>query len=191
MIGGILLAAGQGRRFGGANKLLTPLADGTPVARAAAETLLEGGLDRCLATVRPGEGQVIRSLREAGLEVLPCSASERGMGASLAAGVAALPRADGWLVALGDMPWVAPATVAGVAQALRDGALLAAPCHAGRGGHPVGFAAALGPELHALDRDMGARSVVSVHRERMTWVSVTDPGIHRDVDEPGDIPARI
>ena len=35
---GLLLAAGHGRRFGG-DKLLQPLADGTPVAVAAARAL--------------------------------------------------------------------------------------------------------------------------------------------------------
>ena len=190
MITGVLLAAGAGTRFGPHSKLLHPLADGTPVAAAAATSLL-GGVDRAVAVVRPGRGEVepgqlAERLAAAGLEVVTAPTAERGMGASLAAGVAAAEGATGWVVALADMPWIAPATVAAVAGALRDGAPLAAPFHAGRGGHPVGFAAELGPALRGLDGDIGARPVVAAHRERLVAVPVEDPGIHRDLDRPED-----
>lgn len=187
MIAGILLAAGQGRRFGDHSKLVTPLADGTPVVQAAARSLLGGGLDRCLAVVRPGDEEVARIMRGVGLEVMPCSASDRGMGASLAAGVAASRQADGWVIALGDMPWIAPGTVKAVAGALRDGAWLAAPSHEGKGGHPVGFGAELGDELRGLDGDAGARGVVMAHRPYLVQIPVVDPGVLRDVDRPGDL----
>jgi len=186
VIAGILLAAGEGRRFGG-GKLLQPLADGTPLALAAADTLRRGGVERVMAVVRPDDPGLARHLEGAGAEAVPSAASERGMGASLAAGVAAAPEAEGWLIALADMPWIAPATVAAVAGAVRAGALLAAPVHGGRGGHPVGFSAALGDELRALDGDAGARGVVAGHRQRLVQVAVDDPGVLRDVDEPGDL----
>jgi molybdenum cofactor cytidylyltransferase len=188
VIAGILLAAGEGRRFGAPAKLLSPLPDGAPIAGAAARSLAGGGLDRCLAVVRPGEAALARLLNAAGMEVLACSASARGMGASLAAGVTAAADADGWLIALGDMPWIAPATVAAVAHEIRGGALLAAPAHDGRPGHPVAFGAALGPALRALDGETGARSVVAANRDRLVPVPVTDPGVLRDVDEPADLP---
>jgi molybdenum cofactor cytidylyltransferase len=185
VITGVLLAAGAGTRFGPHSKLLHPLADGTPVAVAAATSLV-AGVDRGVAVVRPGQAELARRLSASGLEVVVVPAAERGMGASLAAGVAASEGATGWVIALADMPWIAPATVAGVAGALRDGAPLAAPCHAGRGGHPVGFAAELGPALRGLDGDTGARPVVAAHREQLVTIPVEDPGIHRDLDRPED-----
>jgi molybdenum cofactor cytidylyltransferase len=187
VIAGILLAAGEGRRFGGSGKLQSPLPDGTQVGLSAARHLAGGGLDRCVAVVRPTDAGLARLFRRAGLEVLACSESRRGMGASLAAAVAETAEADGWLVALGDMPWVAPATVAAVADALRCGAALAAPWYGGRGGHPVGFAGELGPELRRLDGDTGARRVVDAHRHRLVRVAVDDPGVLRDVDGPADL----
>lgn len=186
MIAGILLAAGSGRRFGQA-KLLTPLPDGTPIGQAAGRALAAGGLDRCLAVVRPGDDELASLLDGVGLEVIAPAASVRGMGASLAAGVAAAAEADGWVVALGDMPWISAATVAAVAEPLRGGGCLAIPGRNGRGGHPVGFGAALEDELRRLDGDEGGRSVVAAYRHRLTTVVVDDPGIHRDVDAPGDL----
>ena len=185
MITGILLAAGAGTRFGPGSKLLHPLADGSPVAAAAARSLV-AGVDRAVAVVRPGERELADRLSAEGLEVVAAPTAERGMGASLAAGVAATEGATGWIIALADMPWIAPATVAGVAGALRDGAPLAAPFHASRGGHPVGFAAELGPALRGLDGDTGARPVVAAHREQLVAIPVEDPGIHRDLDRPED-----
>jgi molybdenum cofactor cytidylyltransferase len=49
-------------------------------------------------------------------------AGQRGDGRKPAYGVAAAADADGWIVALADMPWIAPATVALVADALIAGA---------------------------------------------------------------------
>jgi molybdenum cofactor cytidylyltransferase len=114
-----------------------------------------------------------------------------GMGASLAAAVAATDRADGWIVALGDMPLIAPATIAAVRRALEDGALIAAPASArtGERGHPVGFAAALRAELLALAADVGARAIVERHRGELRLLPTDDAGIFVDLDTPEQLAA--
>ena len=109
------------------------------------------------------------------------------MGASLACGVQATANAKGWLVALADMPWITPATIARVAAAVADGALLAAPFHAGERGHPVGFGAACYAQLAALTGDEGAKSVIAAHRDRVARIDVDDRGVLRDVDAPADL----
>ncbi|KPV41678.1 hypothetical protein AN478_00935 [Thiohalorhabdus denitrificans] len=185
MIQGVLLAAGLGRRFGG-QKLLARLPDGRPVARAAVEALAAGA-DDVLAVARPGEERVAELLAGAGARVLLAPESGRGMGASLAAGVRAIPEADAWLIALGDMPWVRGETAAAVAERLRAGASLVRPVHRGRAGHPVGFARDHGAALAALDGDRGARGVLEAHAGWVQRIAVTDPGILRDVDNPEDL----
>ncbi|MFP4559775.1 MAG: NTP transferase domain-containing protein [Thiohalorhabdus sp.] len=185
MIQGVLLAAGLGRRFGG-QKLLARLPDGRPVARAAVEALAAGA-DDVLAVARPGEERVAELLAGAGARVLVAPESERGMGASLAAGVRATPEVDAWLIALGDMPWVRGETAAAVAERLRAGASLVRPVHRGRAGHPVGFARDHGAALAAMEGDRGARGVLEAHAGRVRRIAVTDPGILRDVDAPADL----
>lgn len=180
---GVLLAAGAGRRFGGP-KLLAPLADGTPLALAAARSLA-AGVDQALAVVPPDAPSLAELLDGAGLTVVINRRAARGMGTSLAAGVAAAPGAAGWVIALGDMPWVPGEVVGQVAAALRRGALIAAPVRAGRRGHPVGFAAALGPELLRLSGDRGASELVQCYGLRE--IPTTDPGVLRDVDRPDDL----
>lgn len=182
---GILLAAGSGRRFGG-DKLRHPLADGTPLALAAA-CRLAAVCDRTLAVIRPGDDALAALLAGAGCTPLPCADAAAGMGRSLAAGVAAAAEADAWLVALADMPCIAPQTYARVAAALRGGAPLAAPFHDGRRGHPVGFAQRWRGELLRLDGDSGARALLSANAGLIAACAVDDAGILRDVDTVADL----
>lgn len=187
MIRGLLLCGGTGARFGGGKLLATAPGDTVPIGVRAARSLVAGA-GNALAVVRPGDDVLAEALRAAGCEVLVSGACARGMGASLAAAVEATRPARGWLVALGDMPGIAPATHAAVRDALARGAWLAAAFDAvGRRGHPVGFSAGLYADLAALDGDEGARSVVERHRARLVAVRVDDPGIHLDVDTPGDL----
>jgi molybdenum cofactor cytidylyltransferase len=189
---GILLAAGAGARFGGA-KLLAPLpasahgvAAGTPIGAAAARHLV-AALNEVVAVVRPNDSLLQHALAATGARVVECARADEGMGVSLAHAVGSASDADGWIVALADMPWIAPSTIDAVAGALRDGAELAAPLFRGERGHPVGFAKAYGPLLRELTGDEGARSLVAARKWALRLVDVDDAGVLRDVDHPQDL----
>ena len=188
MIRGILLAGGTGTRFGGAKLLAAMPGETVPIGVRAARSLVSGA-GNALAVVRTGDEVLALALRGAGCEVLMSDACARGMGASLAAAVAASRDADGWVVALADMPSIEPATHAAVKASLAAGALLAAAVSAsdGRRGHPVGFSQRLGAQLAALDGDQGARSVVERYSQEFVAVQVADAGIHRDIDTREDL----
>lgn len=188
---GVLLAAGRGRRYDASGRQLKLLASaasgphaGAPLAVAAARTL-RAALPQVIAVVRAGYGPpaMLRDLLAAegcALCVRSEAEADRGVGASLAAGVRHSAEANGWVIALGDMPALRPETVAAVAAALESGAATAAVTHGGTRGHPVGFAAALREELLALDGDTGARAVLQRHPPRL--IEVSDPGVLVDVD---------
>lgn len=185
MIVGILLAAGESRRFG-AKKLLHPLADGTPMALRSAQNMA-AALARTVAVVFPGDAALADIFARVPVEVRECERSHEGMGASLACGVRAASDASGWIVALADMPFIQAHTIRTVAQALDAGAKIVAPVHDGRRGHPVGFARDYYGELAALGGDEGARRIVERDRKRVVLVPVTDVGIHRDIDTQADL----
>jgi molybdenum cofactor cytidylyltransferase len=191
-IRGILLAAGYSTRFG-SNKLLQALpagaADaGTPIAIAAARHLLEV-LPDSIAVVRPRAQKLSRLLRDAGCSTVVCKNAGEGMGTSLAAGVRAAADADGWVIALADMPFVRPGTIATIVRAMEQGAEIAAPAIGGKRGHPVGFARAFFGALSSLRGDAGARDVLAQHPDRIALCEVDDPGVLRDIDQPGDLSA--
>lgn len=185
MIAGILLAAGASTRFGG-DKLLFPLAEGTPMGLMAARNLL-GGVDCGIAVVRPSDHVLANLLAVDGWHVARCGAAADGMGASLACGMDAARDARGWLIALADMPYIRPATIAAVAALLRAGAPLAAPRYRGRRGHPVGFARTYFNDLAGLDGDRGASALLAAHASKLQYVDCDDPGIVTDIDRRADL----
>ena len=183
-IAAILLAGGAGTRFGG-GKLLHPLPDGTPLGAAAWHNL-RAAVERCVVVVRTGDDELATRLRAAGADVHECAQARLGMGHSLVCGVRALADAQGWIVALADMPRVRPGTIAAIAQRLAAGARIVVPVYRGQRGHPVGFAAALREELLALHGDSGARALLERHAEQVERLPVDDPGILQDVDTRED-----
>lgn len=186
MVVSLLLAAGASRRFGG-NKLLAPLSDGRPIVVAAAEPFLALGTP-VLAAVRPGDDPVAELLGGIpGIQVSVCPTAEQGLGHSLAWGVAATEEADGWLVGLADMPWLRVEDAQAVLRALQGGASIAAPVHAGRRGHPVGFSARWRHSLLSLTGDQGGQSILRAHPDELARVPCDHDGVLRDVDGPADL----
>jgi molybdenum cofactor cytidylyltransferase len=186
----LLLCGGHASRFG-SDKLLAPVKRGgqaLPMAVLCARSAIEGA-GNALAVVPAGAEKLREVLANAGCDILESEATARGLGASLAAGVAQSISAEGWIVALGDMPFIEPSTFACVLSSLRSGALIAAPIHRATNarGHPVGFSRSLGNELLALDGDEGARSLIQSHRDSVALIPVDDEGITIDIDTPRDL----
>jgi molybdenum cofactor cytidylyltransferase len=181
----ILLAAGSGRRFG-SNKLLHPLSDGEPVGIASARHLIES-VPRGLAVVRPEAKDLANALGELGYRVVENTQSAAGMGDSLALAVRVSVDAGGWLVALGDMPWIKTETIRALLDRLQSGASMVAPSYEGKRGHPVGFSASWGHRLVDLTGDRGARQLLADYPNELELMPTDDPGVILDVDHPSEV----
>lgn len=196
----LMLAAGSSQRFG-SDKRRVRLASGRTLLQASMAPVLAAGLPLFIA-LRPED-----DFEELGLEELDGCAvadvasaervhrivvqrAERGMGASLAEAVAALPKSvTGCLVLLADMPGLQEATVHKLAAALiEDGEqALVAPSWQGQRGHPVGFGRGWFARLAQLDGDRGARELLRQEAERLRLLPVEDPGIVLDIDTVADL----
>jgi molybdenum cofactor cytidylyltransferase len=181
----ILLAAGAGSRFGG-DKLLHPLPDGVAIGAHAARNLIAAGLD-VVAVVKQGDFPLADLLEQEGCSVTMFAGAARGMGASLAHGVAQRRSADGWLIALADMPGIKSSTIATIAKALAAGRELVAPAYKGQRGHPVGLGRRFGPQLAALSGDAGARDIIAAHKGELELIECDDPGVLHDIDRREDL----
>ncbi|ALD45323.1 NTP transferase domain-containing protein [Serratia sp. CY52157] len=192
MITGIIItAAGRGERFiragGQGNKLNAGFAD----AAGERRSLFEHTLRQALASELPV--QVVT--RPDNLPVLAACAANQvpvtllasaGLGDSIAAGVAATPHWQGWLIHLADMPFVGADVFRQVASALRQHAIVR-PSYAQQPGHPVGFSALLRKQLCQLRGDNGARGLLqgaAVH-----LLPLEHPGVVQDIDLPSQLPA--
>jgi len=181
---GILLAAGSGSRFGG-RKLLHRLQDSTPIGVASLRNLRKA-LPDVIAVVRTGDDELSELLEREGAAVTFCEDAHLGMAHSLACAIRASLNARGWLITLGDMTFVAPATIGAVARGLEQSGGIVVPAYRGKRGLPVGFGSRFRAELLGLKGDEGARSVIRRHAQDVEIVDCDDAGILRDIDTPGD-----
>jgi len=187
MVAAIVLAAGRGSRFraeAGADqdKLLADCVGRDGVMRPVIEQVLVNLPDRLVArwlVTSPDRTEVIRLAQAYGCQVLLLQSA--GMGESIAAAVAASASADGWLVVLGDMPFIQSSSIERVIDVLEEDGI-SVPVQAGEYGHPVAFGRAFGPDLMALTGDRGGKPLFA--RARVREVQVEDAGVLWDVDLP-------
>ena len=188
---GLLLAAGSASRFG-SDKLQHTLPHGVWIAVQAARHL-RSEVSRVVAVVRPGASELAKSFSAESCEVVVCENAAEGMGASLACAARAAGKADGYLVALADMPFVRRTSIAAVRDALAAGAPLVAPYFHARRGHPVAISGAYYEQLLALKGDEGAKQLLQDNAAGLVKIPVGDPGVIRDIDTPQDLlpPLRV
>ena len=184
----IVLAAGQGERFrqvAGADKdkLLADCTGRDGAVRSVIEHVLvnlPAKAGKRVVVTTADRPQVIRMAQAYGFEVVLIEST--GMGDSIAAGVAACPQPGGWLIVLGDMPFILPLSIERVIAGMAADTI-SVPVHDGEYGHPVAFADSFGPALIALSGDGGARPLFAT--ARVVEVEMDDPGVLWDVDVPG------
>lgn len=132
----VVLAAGAGRRFGGA-KQLAPLR-GRPLLEHALAAAAAAPTDATFVVLGAEADAVERGVDLGGATVVRSPEWERGQGASLRAGLAALgPEVAAALVTLGDEPFLPPEASRRVLAARRPGLAALRATYSGRPGHPV------------------------------------------------------
>jgi molybdenum cofactor cytidylyltransferase len=186
-IGVIVLAAGQGSRFrqvAGADKdkLLADCLGRDGAVRSVIEQVLvnrPASIEKRVLVTTEDRPQVIRMAQAYGYEIVLIEST--GMGDSIAAGVSACAQLAGWLILLGDMPFILPSSIERVLAGIADDCI-SVPVHEGEFGHPVGFGRCFGPELIGLSGDRGAKPLFA--QATVVEVVVDDPGVLWDVDVP-------
>ena len=183
---GILLAAGRSQRFGQSDKLLHPLSNGLPLITQAIRNM-QSALDKIIVILPQDSEALTQALIDEAVQITINPEADYGMGNSLACGICASSEANGWIVALADMPWIQPNTINRIKIAMQNGRSLVAPRYRSVRGHPVGFGQEYRDTLLNLEGDTGARSVLKQHKTDLHYLEVDDPGILMDVDTPADL----
>lgn len=165
MVSAVVLAAGASSRFGSPKQqlLLAPVLERVRRAHSIDEIVVVVGAHDVETDAR----------------VVPCPDWERGPGASLRCGLAALsPDAEAAVVVLADGPMLAPEAIDRVVARWREGTgdVVAASYDGGRG-HPVLLRRGAWSEIP----DEGARALEPV------LVPCDDLGAPGDVDVPDDL----
>jgi CTP:molybdopterin cytidylyltransferase MocA len=169
VVAAVVLAAGASSRFGSPKQrlLLPAVLERVRRARSVAEIVVVTGAYEVDSDAR----------------LVPCPDWERGPGASLRCGLAALPpEAEAAVVVLADGPMLAPEAVDRVVAAWRDRAGdVVAASYGGNRGHP----AVLDRGIWSQIPDEGARALPAV------LIACDDLGSPGDIDVPGDLRGRV
>jgi molybdenum cofactor cytidylyltransferase len=152
LIGGLVLAAGEGSRFGGPKQLAE--LDGRPLLEHALEAM--SGLDRVVVVLGAYADEIRSKVDFGRAEAIVCDDWRSGQAASLRAGLAALADVEAAVVTLADQPRITPEVVA-FAIAQFDGSRPVRATYHGRPGHPVVLPSAMIPAVMKLEGDRGAR----------------------------------
>lgn len=180
---GLLLAAGAGRRMGKPKALVE--FDGEPLVRRALRALVEGGCGpiRVVLGARAVDARAL--LPDPSIAVV-AEDWATGMGASLKAGLRALPEADAVLVHLVDLPRVGGNVIARLVEQTSPD-VVARASYDGEPGHPVLFGRHWWEEIAESARgDRGARDWLRT-RDDLRLVECGDIGSGFDADTPEDL----
>lgn len=190
-IAAIVLAAGLSTRWGGDQKVLTPVHGRPMVCRVVEVARAAGLLPVVVVTGHEGEG-VARALGDAEVTLVRNPQPNAGISRSVRCGVQALPAGvSAAVILLGDMPWVTARSVRAIADAWKPeaGRTIVVPRVDGRRGNPVLWGAEHFEELVDLEGDVGARTLLERYPDRVHWLDLPDAGVLRDLDRPEELDA--
>ena len=157
-IGGIVLAAGEGKRFGGCKQVAR--LDGRPLLEHAVRAMLAvPSISPVVVVLGAHADAVLEKVDLSGTDVVVCDGWAGGQSASLQAGVAALGDIEAAVVTLGDQPFISSEVIAGVLDH-RGRHLAVRATYDGRPGHPVLLERRLLDHVIELDGDTGARPLL-------------------------------
>jgi CTP:molybdopterin cytidylyltransferase MocA len=185
LIGGLVLAAGAGTRFGSSKQLA--LLDGRPLLEHALRAMRDSPVDRLVVVLGAGAEEVMAAIDLRDARVIVCPRWEEGQSASLACGLAELSDCDAVVITLGDQPRLASEAIARVIAARGEGVDAARATYGGAPGHPVLLERHLFDRMRDVTGDHGARNLLL--RVHTVDVPCDDLGGGEDVDTPAELDA--
>lgn len=184
---GLVLAAGTSSRFGEEDKLLAEL-QRRPIVEHSVRSLAKSNIS-LIYSVISGEDNRVRQAVAPSSRIVVNDIDRQGQATSVRAGIEAIRRRtalDAVVIALGDMPFVEPATVDSLIDVYRSGiADVAVAGYQHQRGNPVLFDASYLDSLATVSGDTGARHLIA--KGDAVLVETGDPGVVQDIDTPADL----
>jgi molybdenum cofactor cytidylyltransferase len=192
-ISGIILAAGESKRYGKPKQLLDWR--GQPFVRAVAQTALSAGLSPVIVVTGANAEQVETSVQDLGVNIIRNREWQKGQSSSIKAGISPLSqsgrgaRGEGVGAAiflLADQPQIGTDIIRALVERHTQGLypVIAPLVLEEKRANPVLFDKITFPDLLKLEGDIGGRALFSKYKvEYMPW---HDDRLLLDVDQPED-----
>ena len=178
----VILAAGDSRRLGYAKQLL--VYHGDPLVRRAADNAASLHPAEVLVITGAGHSDVVPALDGSSARTVHNPHWRRGMGNSIAAGVAASrAEASGLMILLCDQWRIEPADLRYLATTwASDATRIVAAGFQNRQGPPVVFPSSCFDALARLDADGGAKEILASRRDLLEVIPIDNAAY--DLDTP-------
>jgi len=183
---GIILAAGEARRFGRPKQLLDY--NGQPFVRQVALSALASGLSPVVVVTGAYADEVEAAVQDLAVIIAHNVQWQSGQSSSIRSGLHHLPGETGAAIfLLADQPQVwAPILRALIERHARDLAPIVAPLVNGQRANPVLFDRVTFPLLNSLSGDVGGRAIFA--KAPVTYLPWHDESLLIDIDTPQDLP---
>jgi len=176
--------------MGDANKLLQPVGAFATLLEATLTAIAAAGASDPVVVTGYEYESVAAAAAGHDVRLVHNPLFERGMGASLKAGIAAVSPGRAVMIWPADMPYIRPEIVRRLRGMLaRD--TIVRPVYLEQPGHPVLFGASFREQLLAIGDEEGARHVLDRNPASVALVNADDPGVINDLDTPEDFREHV
>ncbi|MGD0610598.1 MAG: selenium cofactor biosynthesis protein YqeC [Anaerolineales bacterium] len=184
-VAGILLAAGESRRFGQVKQLLAW--QGQPFVHVVAETALKAGLSPVIVVSGASADDVRSALRDLPVVIVHNDHYQEGQSSSIRCGLQRIPTETGAVIfLLADQPQVSSTVLRALAERhSTDLPPVLAPFVEDRRANPVLFDRVTFPDLELLQGDVGGRAIFNKYP--VSYLPWHDPSLLLDIDTPEDL----
>lgn len=170
---GVILAAGQSRRMGDANKM-TVAVNGKPMLRHVVEAANGSNLQGINIITGHEPDAVIKIIAGVQCDIFHNPVYQEGLSTSLALGISKLQDdVSHALVMLGDMPFISVQMIDKmVKRSIQAPEAIIVATHEGKRGNPVLWPRKFFVELQTVEGDVGARHIVEANKESVVEVEL-------------------
>lgn len=195
MIAGVLLAAGESKRFQPENKLLHKI-NGIPVLEHLLKTFLQSQVDTVTIVVGYQKTEVISATKQLVSSTnIPINFVENqefrkgGMSSSIIKGMHSIIKSDAVLITPADIPFIPTSVInALITYFYANKPKIIIPTCEKRKGHPILISSLLYPEVLSISEELrGLKEITTKYQDQIEYLPFDAKGIIRDIDTKEDL----
>ena len=190
-VSAILLAAGESRRMGAANKLFLEVG-GKSMIQTTLDALSESPAAEIIVVSNPENDARFDDCIRAKFHIVINPDFQRGMTTSIQKGIKqAAGDADGYMICMSDQPFLSSAEYASLIEGFSaaipaDPSCILVPVYLEEKGNPVIFSSKYREEILAHPKMEGCKEILQKNREHVVRQAMPTNAILRDIDTPED-----
>ena len=188
VVSAILLAAGESRRMGGANKLLLPVGE-VPLVRHVTQILMASTVEELVVVLGHEAEQIEEALKGLRVKKIHNERYKEGQMTSVHAGLEALTGdCEGVMVCLADQPLLTVEDIKALIQAFskRNRGEVVIPTFRGQRGNPIVLASKNRRTILSGQRNLGCKHLIRNNPKIVTTVEWNSDHVVVDIDTQED-----